>query len=267
MSETSADDRGASNESRLSDTAKILVVQVQQLIRYGHGGLLVFGIVALYNPDFIKEIVTSLGGPLSMLMVLSIGAPIYVIHRYVIGEYCIYPLTNIIHIYVWDKISCKLRKIKEFETTSVTGMLEQQGIKVESYDWLFGYFLRRKVYSDWRQAYLPEKKKNLLNLFHAEVHILWISAVIVMGVILSSYMFSDVGDSIKGDLKYWCILFFVLVFSGLVGDIQLHSKQCRDLRSQEADLKKFLEEYGYLGKNTVEVNQPISQSNHENLVG
>ena len=196
-----------------------LNLSLSQIIRYGYGGFLLIGILLIFQPDIIKKSIDSAGAIVAPIAILSIGACIYIIYRYVIGELIIYPLTHLIH-YLIDRIKGKM------VISSPVRLFKSYGIPS---------FQVRSAYNQIRWELLEEADKKRLDFAHSEIHVLYLTSVefLITYWILYYNSTTNVKD-------YFLIGFFILVIAGFITDIRQHMSEYRFLKSKEQEIKDFL---------------------------
>jgi len=204
-------------------------LQLPRLIRYGYPGFLLVAIAAYFDHHKVHEMVSAAGTVVAPLVVFAIGACIYVLHRYVLGELIIYPGTHFIH---W-LLDCRSDKQKR---TSVTGYLGS--LKVE-----FGQ--RRSAYTDIRRGLFSDKQRERLDLDHTDAHIVWLTAVEFAGTAI--YLLITNGHDI-GPKWFFCVATIPLVISGIMMDIRQNRKEYQLLNTDTMQSKviEFLKKKGYL---------------------
>jgi len=198
---------------------------LSKIIRYGYGGFLLTGIVGLFQPEILKKTIESTGSVVTPLIIFSIGACIYIMYRYVIGEFLLYPFTHFIH-FLWDFFHKKNRS-----ATSVTGYLAELGIK-------FGN--RRQAYTEIRRSLLSENIKTRLDVAHSETHILYIT-------VLELFVLSIHLQQSNEPFIIYLLISFVAFVSAICADIQQHQIECRIIKFElsKSELLPFLLSRGY----------------------
>lgn len=218
---------------------------LSKIIRYG--GFLLTGIVSLLHPEILKKTIESTGNVVTPLIIFSIGACIYIMYRYVIGEFLLYPFTHFVH-FLWDKIHKKNRV-----STSVTGYLAKLGVK-------FGN--RRQAYTEIRRSLLSEKIKNRLDVAHSETHILYITVLELF--VLSVYL-----QQSNKPFIIFLLISLIAFISAICADIQQHQIECRIIKFElpKSDLLPFLSSRGYrilgVSSNGVNFQEIIDSTNDE----
>lgn len=209
------------------ETSMIERVQLSQLIRYGYAGFLLVALAALLVPEIVKPAIEAAGPVVAPISVLAIGIFIYVLHRYVIGEFLLYPFTHMLHR--------ALDRIRRSPTSSTVGYLQELGVP---------FFQRRAAYTDVRHDLLPEEWRRVLDLRHAEAHIIWLTSIECLGASIYLIIINEQRLA-RG------ILFSVAVVSMLAGialDIRQNQAETRMLRkhNENAKVSLFLFERGYI---------------------
>lgn len=209
-------------------------LQLNQLIRYGYGGFLLTGIVAFFAPKQIKDAIEAGGTVVSPLVILAIGAAIYILHRYVLGELFIYPITHLFH-WLFDKMFGRGR------VSRPTGHLASKGVQ-------FGR--RQSAYTDVRRQLFSEDERKRLDLDHSEAHVLWITALESAGAFVYLSSLDLTLPEAPSENIYWFFLAttVAVTVSALWLDIRLHQNEYRLLTRTELNppLDQFLRAKGYI---------------------
>lgn len=191
------------------------------LIRYGYSGLLLFGMLLLRYPQEIKSYVEGAGDILAPLVVFAIGACIYVIYRHLLGEWIIYPLAHCID-WLTSKKNRSPNALSPFWHLKNLGLPWQQ---------------RRDAYNAIRREFIPENLQKQLNAAHAEIHVLYITALElpILGIL-------------RPDFTFWP--YFVALFALMAAwaaDIRQHRSELKSILATRptVDLKDFLRSRGY----------------------
>ena len=99
-------------------------INFERLLGYTYGGLLLVFLGALVQGEIIQSTVEALGDFLAVLATFGIGAAIYVIHRYVIGELFLYPSLHLLHD-TWDR----KQERSGIDSTNTITFLQTLGVK------------------------------------------------------------------------------------------------------------------------------------------
>ena len=136
-------------------------LSISKIIRYGYGGFLLVGIILLFNPQLINEIIKSAGPVVAPIAIFSLGACIYIFYRFVLGEFIIYPISHLVHRII-DLLNSKSK------VSGTIGFLRKNKVS---------FWQRRAAYNLIRWEFLDDKNKKRLDYAHSEIHILYITAV------------------------------------------------------------------------------------------
>lgn len=196
---------------------------VNNILRYGYSGFLMVGIISLVDPNILEKAIKASGPVVTPLAIFFVGTCIFVVYRYVIGEFLLFPIMHLFH-WVVDKVIGG--------TSSPTGYLGELGV-------IFGE--RRAAYSEIRRDLLKDEERERFNFAHSETHILYITAI-ELGVaflIIDKNTFS---------LLYFFLFGAILTFlSAIITDIQQHRVEYKILRHfyKRDKLIEFLTKRGY----------------------
>src|SRR5437660_1697362 len=128
-------------------------INLSLLLRYGYSGFLLVGILLFVNPRAIKTVTDNSGPVLAPPLVLAVGACIYVVYRYIVGEWILFPLTH----WIDERISVA----SAATALSPIRHLRQLGIREREL---------RAAYNALRHEALDEKVRKQLDFAHAEIH-------------------------------------------------------------------------------------------------
>jgi len=195
-----------------------LRVTVNDLLRYGYGGLVALLVADIIIPKETREVIAALGSVLGSLVALAVGAAVYSFYRPVLGELVIYPLVGLIHRHLLQKLGyCKLSFLEE----------------------RYGVPRRHRVnaYRLIRDSTLfSESMRSRFLRQHSEIHLLYITFT-VLGIgaaILWIQILAN--DSCKSNhALILSIIAFVSWVSGVVGDILICGQECVYLMSLNQD--------------------------------
>jgi hypothetical protein len=195
------------------------------LLRYGYAGFLLVGILLFINPSAIKTITDNAGTVLSPLLVLAAGACIYVVYRYVVGEWILFPLSHCI-----DGIVSRGHS----PVRSPILYLLRLGVKLTDL---------RPAYNALRHEVLEEKTRNQLDFAHAEIHVLYITCIELMG--LAIYL-TVIGA--KTHVYLILIIGIVILCGAISTDIQQHRSELRTIQSAVSveEIERNLRARGFL---------------------
>lgn len=212
----------------MADEPRLLrKLNFERLLGYSYSGILLLFIVAIIEPIIITPIINSLGVVLVILMVFALGATIYVIHRYVLGEIFLYPFLHLAHL-VWDRIWGR----SGLYSTSTTSYLGALGVRLGE---------RRAAYNVVREQFFHHYLRDRLDIAHGEVHMLWITVDELL--VASAYL-------IVIDRHAIVLLSISLIIAvcATIADIRQHQFESHFLKHAEhrGKLRPFLEEIGYL---------------------
>jgi hypothetical protein len=225
----------------MAETTGILEKVAQELnlnriLRYGYGGLLILIFSTLIKPDTVKTIIDSLGVIIAPFAVLGLGTAFYIIHRYVLGELLMYPIMHHMH----DLVDKKQGRTGLGSTSTVT-YLKAIGVNNED---------KRSAYIASRKQLFDQDIRNNLDISHAELHVLYITFEITF--LFAIYLwYSKTQSHILPNIFQPISLMFtsiIVYISATIADIRQHQFECHLLKIQdrEGKLKPFLQSLGYL---------------------
>lgn len=202
---------------------------ISRLIRYSYGGFLLLFIVSIINPEIVKSIINSLGTIISILVILNIGASIFVIHRYVLVEIFEFPLIDCIH-----NVIDYFHKNTGADSTSPFKYIKSLGVKKGN---------SRAAYLAIRKEFFDSEKRKNVDIIHSELHILYITAeeTLLTGIYLLYW------DN-QFHYIYLFTLSIIFALSAIIADIKQLQLECHSLKikNSEGKLRSFLLEIGYL---------------------
>lgn len=213
----------------MSEASFLSEIGLPRILRYGYGGLLLMLLAAVINPKEVAAVVGSLGTVLAPLAALGVGAGIYAIHRYVIGEVGLYPCLHLIHR-IWDRL-----RGRRDSTTDTVRFLATLGVKCGD---------RRASYTAARRHFFDSAVREQLDIAHGELHILWIT--------VDEALLASVYLRVHGRL--WLPLLLIGLFvagCAAYADIRQHQLERHMLRIEEGEnlgkgkISSFLRARGY----------------------
>src|SRR5574340_865811 len=69
-------------------------LSLNQIMRYGYGGFLLVGILAVLEPERVEPAIKAAGIVVAPMIIFALGTAIFVIHRHIFGQYVFYQLTH-----------------------------------------------------------------------------------------------------------------------------------------------------------------------------
>lgn len=217
------------------DTSQILKeMGLSRILRYSCGGVLLLLLVAIINLEFVESIIDSLGAMLTLFVILTVGTTIYVVHRHILGEIFLFPLTHHLH-HGWDYVHGRTG----VSSTSAVGYLGALGVKGGD---------RRAAYTAVRRQFFNPADRENLDVVHSELHILYITAEETM--LTSIYLMLNGIYSLElGIPSYFLFVIGITIgISAIIADIKQHQLECHTLKikDREKKLRPFLKEVDYL---------------------
>lgn len=212
---------------------------LSRLLRYGYGGFLLVGILSLIEPKIVKSSIAAAGSVVAPLVIFFVGVCIFVIYRYVLGEFILYQLMHAIHK-ILDRYMYGKRKV-----SSPTGYLQSLGI---------GRWQKRTAYTEIRRELFEKDEQERLDLAHSEIHVLYITAIEFFAA--ATYLYLSTNGSSRPFLMAFFLVGAVLtLIAAIITDIQQHRIEYRLLRYgiKFDELAGFLRKRGYMKSNAVSV--------------
>lgn len=200
-------------------------LDISQIIRYGYSGFLLTAAMSVLTPQTLKTAVEAAGSVVAPLTVFAVGAAIYVMYRYVIGEFVLFPLAHLIHA-GHDRI------FKYTESTSPIGFL-RDGVR-------FGQ--RRAAYTTIRRHFFDDQQRERLDWNHSEVHVLYLTAVIAACVAVFVCMMKEPPANALAICALSGVLFWV---AGLIRDISVHMSEGRLFKANKQEVLECLRQHGF----------------------
>jgi hypothetical protein len=151
---------------------KDLGFTVNQIIRYGYGGVLLMLVIGLISPSYLVTLYSAFGPFLGALAIYTIGIFIYLFYRPILGQRLIWPTSEVIHgllDYFWytktpghKKISCRLEYLNKHFGITTNNRID-------------AYRLIRNSFND---------KFSKFEIEHSEIHLLYITFLILFAACL-----------------------------------------------------------------------------------
>ncbi|MCJ7577544.1 MAG: hypothetical protein MUO91_03755 [candidate division Zixibacteria bacterium] len=203
-------------------------LSISTILRYGYGGFLLVGLLALRDHVQVEAWIKATGTVVAPLIVFCVGACIYVVYRYVVGEFLFYPFMHSVH-FLTDRLF-----YRDGQRTSPTGFLGQGGMCFSQ---------RRQAYTAIRRGFFEPCMRETLNLAHSEIHILYLTAVEFAAA--TSLWWTDPSHKVVS----WVFIVAAAVtfIAAVVTDINQHKMEYRLLRNlkDKVALTNFLSLTGY----------------------
>ena len=199
-------------------------VSINEVIRYGYGGFLLFLLTAAVEPDFFDRVRGSLGDVLTIISAFAIGSVIYIFYRPIIGEWILYWLCKRLHRKKRSAM-CKLCYLEERHRVSRENSVNAYRL------------VRDKLFVD--------KARERYHRQHSEIHLLYVSFTVLLGFSLFVCIKWFAGGYIAQPLRFWDVLgltipllptglsFLALLcaLTGMVADVHLCEDECAYMRS------------------------------------
>jgi len=196
-----------------------------RLLRYGYAGFLLLGVFLLTADDAskLKVAIDAAGSVLGPLVVLAVGAAVYVLYRYLLGEWLLFPLAHGLDWLIWKVWPGTA------EPVSPIWYLAKLGVR-------FGN--RRLAYNTVRRQGLEPVIAERLDVAHSEAHIPYLTAVVLMAS-YATFASTKV-------LLFWFGL--VALAAALANDVRQHREELRTLKAAlpEDKLEDLLKKHGFI---------------------
>jgi hypothetical protein len=207
------------------------IVTFHRLLRYGYGGFFLLGLV-LWNEaranaggvasrasEPIKVAVEAAGPVLGPMVIFAVGAAIYVMYRFLLGEYLLYPLS---HFVDW---ATSARNRSNAAAISPVWHLRQQGVPRRAL---------RDAYNAVRRQCMGPGMIERLNLAHAEAHVLYLTAIVLIsfGYCARISLFEIVGG--------------VVLVVALFNDVRQHREEMPEFLESLVANPDFLKKQGFI---------------------
>ncbi|MBL8860567.1 MAG: hypothetical protein JNK02_01020 [Planctomycetes bacterium] len=207
-------------------TANIMAgkLELSRILRYGYAGFLLLGVFLLTSETSkLKSAIDAAGSVLGPIVVLAAGAAIYVLYRYLLGEWLLFPLAHGLDWLMWKFSS------RRHEPVSPIWYLATLGVR-------FGN--RRLAYNTVRRAGLEPGIAERLDVAHSEAHIPYLTAVIL----IAAY-----GTFARQEVVLLWLGLFTLA-AALANDVRQHREELPTLKASvpEQKLKELLKKHGFI---------------------
>lgn len=197
---------------------------LSRLLRYGYAGFLLLGVFLLTSDTSkLKPAIEAAGSVLGPIVVLAAGAGIYVLYRYLLGEWLLFPLAHGLDWLMWKVFP------RSLEPVSPIWYLARLGVRFGS---------RRLAYNTVRRAGLEPAIAERLDVAHSEAHMPYLTAVIF----IASY-----GTFARQEvLLLW--LGLLTLAAALANDVRQHREELPTLKGHlsERKLQELLKTHGFI---------------------
>jgi hypothetical protein len=211
-----------------------------RLFPYGYSGILLVVILSLIKPGLVRCIIDRVDSVTVLLGIFFMGAFIFGIYRYLIGELLLYPLTHYMH-----NFDDRLRKR---DSTNPVQYLRDRGVS--------SYREAREAYTVIRRELFKKEDRERLDLAHSEIHILYITAVefavTCLYLWLKEFPSPPIAHLLVASMPL-LIPLLVAILAAMLADIQQHKIEHRLIKYKMPgyELKEFLLNRGYIEKDEV----------------
>ena len=169
----------------------------------------------------------------TQLSVISlVGIAAYVLYKELLGEFLLYPARHMLHTAAAKAVhrARQGRAPEAGSVGSVPALLGSLGVPIGQRQW---------VYRSLRTTtLLSEPQKRSLDLFHSEIHVLYISAVELLAA--GAY-----GATTQKPVAWAFWLAGALLFSAYIIDWRMDFLDAAFMRNQRIAVSKALEELGF----------------------
>lgn len=207
-----------------NDLVEKIGLNTEEIVGYLYSGTLLGLLWWKLRPDEVTAFCTAVGSVEFALGLLLLGPGIYCFYFRVIGDLVVFPIQHRIHR-VLDRLSGR--------TTSPVRLVAHMGVGLGS---------RRAAFNLVKSEFLDEGWRNRTALHHAEMQVLYITAVELLGAAALS---AATGAAFApGPLMIWGL---AALTAAIVADTKQHRRDTQLIERMGDDaLRAFLEDEGFL---------------------
>lgn len=209
---------------------KELRESLNEVFRYGYGGLFAFLVAAIIAPNETKTTIKALGSVLPGLIAFAMGSAIYVFYRNLLGDFIVLPLVHYIHKTIDDRqgrtgeqVSCKMAYV--FNKYS-------RHFDLGSHRLFTGQRVFRMLRD--RGIAFPEDMRARFEIAHSELHLIYITFFVCLGGAVAYAIIKENYYSLWASVPATLAILVVGVF----GDIRLNKRECDQLKNMDAGQEK-----------------------------
>ena len=247
-------------------------LKLDQLMRYGYGGVLLIFFAYIFRPDIVGTMIESLGAIFTPIAALGLGVTIYTINRFVIGELVIYRIIDcidynwdtrkspeelflyrIIHwsnYKIWGKIKRKLSKdsflcrIIHWSNYKIWGKIRTRpdtNVTASMTRYLESLGVNKRncigAYTAVRRKLSDPDQREKFDIAHAKLHILWITIEVFLLIYFYMYLTQKEPQIFSSIVKplYLLVISLVLIFSAIVVEIHQLRYECHIFKLYEEE--------------------------------
>ena len=189
-------------------------LSIDKMIRYSYTGFLLIILSVIFNKSEILPIIKDLGAGITIVFGLTIGAFLFTIYRYIIGELFLYWLVHIVH---W------IIELPFKEKVNIFSFVFQKKISV---------FKSRIVYNYLRRSFFNEQDRKKYDFAHSEIHLVYITSIVLFIIYLYIVLLLELKEGYSTIVLLTSI---VLLIAGIIMDIQQHRIEIRKLKYDQDD--------------------------------
>lgn len=212
---------------------KDLGLTVNQILRYGFGGILLFLLAAIIEPYKTWQLVDILGEVFFPFIALAIGILIYVFYRPILGRWILWPFFDLIHGWfesMWgykknqaNTHNCKRKYlINKFKVAPARNAID--------------------AYRLIRDNKFDKEVAESFQTQHSEIHLLYITFIVI--ILAAPYIYF-----VKGNINwaiFSCVMAIACLTMGMVSDIQLCRVECAYMKTlSDEEVTNLLKRAGY----------------------
>ena len=199
----------------------------EHLLGYTYAGLLTLLYCVILFPAEIKGLIDTLGGLISVFMVVGLGIGVFVFYFRIIGDFFIYPFQHIVHFLI-DRI----RNVEGSNSTSIIWYLGNFGVPLG---------MRRAAYQTCKAEFISKDVRLNVFLSHGELHVLYLTSIETF-IVWFYYLKSQLVNN------YLLLVIGIICFLGaILGDTYQHILETRLLKAAgRTRLKNFLIKHGFV---------------------
>lgn len=233
-----------------------LGISLNEIIRYGYGGLLLFLVAAIVEPATTATVTTLLGSIFAGVVAFGIGSAIYVFYRPILGEYVVYPTYEAIHAVIdWlNGDSAADREGKSTTTCKLKFLKERCNVAPRH---------APNAYRMIRDGLFDEDRRKVFNRYHSEFYLLY-SSFTVFGAacayILAKWrLYGGVLDRRdEGFFLAFALLSVLCLACGILADVTICRHECAHLKTMDIEkMRQLVQQLEFCERQTPKRRLPI----------
>jgi uncharacterized membrane protein len=211
----------------LSEKAvKVIGDSAERFIGYLYSGILILILLTIEDRQFVESFVKATGGILTAIICMSAGIGVYAIYFRLIGELFLFPLHYIMHT-ILDVVTGRWGE----KRTCSLGVLHLYGVN---------FLSLRGSYEFIKRAFLNKEEGADIGVAHGELHVLYITSLILFMTYWILEYFSKQPSSL------YLFISLVVYVAALIGDIRQHKSETFILKANKSKVVELLKRAGYI---------------------